>query len=116
MSQAAEVERLCRDSNTPVVCYPRNCDSVAFYLKRDDLRSYRSKETILEIASLSTKMEVGLAILLDLDDLNSSIQGDGNPRETSITEFKRVTSITELVSFHAFGQPSHDRGNAGSVG
>src|SRR5207237_9217830 len=44
MLHAAEVEQLCRDSQTPVVCYPRNCDSVAFYLGRDDLRSYRSKE------------------------------------------------------------------------
>jgi hypothetical protein len=27
-----------------VICYPRNCDSVAFYLGRDDLRSFRSKQ------------------------------------------------------------------------
>jgi 4-amino-4-deoxy-L-arabinose transferase-like glycosyltransferase len=38
-----EVCRLCGDKATTVVCYPRNCDSVAFYLGRDDLRSYRSK-------------------------------------------------------------------------
>lgn len=31
--------------DTPVVCYPRPCDSVAFYLGRDDLRNFRSKET-----------------------------------------------------------------------
>jgi 4-amino-4-deoxy-L-arabinose transferase-like glycosyltransferase len=35
--------RLCADPATAVVCYPRNCDSVAFHLGRDDLRSYRSK-------------------------------------------------------------------------
>jgi 4-amino-4-deoxy-L-arabinose transferase-like glycosyltransferase len=52
MLHAAEVEQLCRDSQTPVVCYPRNCDSVAFYLGRDDLRSYRSKETHLLVAYL----------------------------------------------------------------
>jgi hypothetical protein len=45
MSCAAEVERYCADPGTPVVCYPRNCDSVAFYLGRDDFRSFRSKET-----------------------------------------------------------------------
>ena len=61
------------------------------------------------------RMEMDLAILLDLDDLNSSIQGEENPRETSIAEFERVTPITELVSFQAFGQPSHDRGNTASV-
>jgi 4-amino-4-deoxy-L-arabinose transferase-like glycosyltransferase len=52
MLHAAEVERLCRDPRTPVVCYPRNCDSVAFYLGRDDLRSYRSKETHLLVGHL----------------------------------------------------------------
>jgi len=55
MSQAAAVERLCRDVNTPVVCYPRNCDSVAFYLGRDDLRSFRSKETHLLVGFLQER-------------------------------------------------------------
>jgi 4-amino-4-deoxy-L-arabinose transferase-like glycosyltransferase len=43
MSRPDEVVRLCADPDTTVVCYPRHCDSVAFYLGRDDLRSYRSK-------------------------------------------------------------------------
>jgi hypothetical protein len=43
MSRADEVARYCADR--PVICYPRNCDSVAFYLGRDDLMNYRSKET-----------------------------------------------------------------------
>ncbi len=43
MSRAAEVRRYC--DGTPVVCYPRPCDSVAFYLGRADFRSFRSKET-----------------------------------------------------------------------
>jgi 4-amino-4-deoxy-L-arabinose transferase-like glycosyltransferase len=38
-----EVCRLCADKATTVVCYPRNCDSIAFHLGRDDLHSYRSK-------------------------------------------------------------------------
>ncbi|HEY7308345.1 MAG TPA: glycosyltransferase family 39 protein, partial [Gemmataceae bacterium] len=33
-----DVRRLCADKTTTVVCYPRNCDSVAFHLGRDDLR------------------------------------------------------------------------------
>jgi 4-amino-4-deoxy-L-arabinose transferase-like glycosyltransferase len=45
MSRPAEVVRLCADRNTRVVCYPRNCDSVAFYLRRADLHAYRSKES-----------------------------------------------------------------------
>jgi 4-amino-4-deoxy-L-arabinose transferase-like glycosyltransferase len=44
MHRPEEVLRLCADPATPVVCYPRDCDSVAFYLGRDDLRSYRSKD------------------------------------------------------------------------
>jgi 4-amino-4-deoxy-L-arabinose transferase-like glycosyltransferase len=43
MNQPDEVARHC--AGTPVVCYPRACDSVGFYLGRDDLRTYRSKET-----------------------------------------------------------------------
>ena len=43
VGRPADVCRLCADKATTVVCYPRNCDSVAFYLGRDDLRSYRSK-------------------------------------------------------------------------
>ena len=44
MGRPDEVRALCSDPTTPVVCYPRNCDSVSFYLRRDDLRAYRSKE------------------------------------------------------------------------
>jgi hypothetical protein len=40
----AELARYCQDRDIPVVCYPRPCDSVAFYLHRGDLRSYRSKD------------------------------------------------------------------------
>jgi 4-amino-4-deoxy-L-arabinose transferase-like glycosyltransferase len=44
MCRAEDVRRYCADRSIPVVCYPRDCDSVSFYLHRDDLRSYRSKE------------------------------------------------------------------------
>jgi hypothetical protein len=42
--KSADLVRLCSDRNVTVVCYPRNCDSVAFLLGRDDLRAYRSKD------------------------------------------------------------------------
>jgi hypothetical protein len=45
MSNADEVVRVCGDPGTPVICYPRPCDSVGYYLGRDDLRTYRSKDT-----------------------------------------------------------------------
>jgi 4-amino-4-deoxy-L-arabinose transferase-like glycosyltransferase len=44
MGRPAEVQRHCTDPDTAVVCYPRNCDSVSFYLGRDDLRCFRSKQ------------------------------------------------------------------------
>lgn len=45
MQRPEDLVRLCGDRTLPVICYPRNCDSVAFYLGRDDLLNYRSKET-----------------------------------------------------------------------
>jgi 4-amino-4-deoxy-L-arabinose transferase-like glycosyltransferase len=48
MRQADEVRRLCSDPTTPVVCYSRPCDSIGFYLGREDIHSYRSKEVPIE--------------------------------------------------------------------
>lgn len=45
MKHGDAVVAACTDESVPVVCYPRPIDSVAFYLKREDFRSYRSKET-----------------------------------------------------------------------
>jgi 4-amino-4-deoxy-L-arabinose transferase-like glycosyltransferase len=39
-----ELSRYCGNPAVPVICFPRACDSAGFYLRRDDLRSYRSKE------------------------------------------------------------------------
>jgi 4-amino-4-deoxy-L-arabinose transferase-like glycosyltransferase len=44
MSRPGEVLRLCSDRTAPLVCYPRNCDSIAFYLGRSDLKTFRSKD------------------------------------------------------------------------
>jgi 4-amino-4-deoxy-L-arabinose transferase-like glycosyltransferase len=44
MGRPEEVRAQCGDPAATVVCYPRNCDSVSFYLRRDDLRAYRSKD------------------------------------------------------------------------
>lgn len=38
------VERFVSDPDVPVVCYPRHCDSVAFYTDRSDLRNVRTKD------------------------------------------------------------------------
>jgi hypothetical protein len=38
------VERFVFDPETPVVCFPRNCDSLAFYANRSDMRNVRTKD------------------------------------------------------------------------
>jgi 4-amino-4-deoxy-L-arabinose transferase-like glycosyltransferase len=38
------VARFVADPDTAVVCFPRNCDSLAFYADRDDMRSVRTKD------------------------------------------------------------------------
>ena len=52
------VRRFCEDPDTPIVCYPRGCDSVAFYLRRDDLLQFRSKETKAMIDYLQQQPQV----------------------------------------------------------
>jgi hypothetical protein len=52
MGRPALIQELCGDPERPVFCYPRSCDSVAFYLRRDDLKTYRSKHTHLLIGRL----------------------------------------------------------------
>jgi hypothetical protein len=38
------ISRLCADPTVPIICFPRNCDSVAFYTGRKDLQSLRGKQ------------------------------------------------------------------------
>ena len=39
-----ELARYCENPETPVICFPRTCDSVGFYFRRTDLRGYRSHD------------------------------------------------------------------------
>ena len=50
-----ELRAACADPAVTVCCYPRNCDSAAFYLGRDDLRSTRSKFVHLLVADLLSR-------------------------------------------------------------
>lgn len=52
MGRPEAVLALCADPAVPVVCHPRPCDSVAFYLGRDDVRHFRSKEADRLVAEL----------------------------------------------------------------
>jgi 4-amino-4-deoxy-L-arabinose transferase-like glycosyltransferase len=52
---AAELRAMCADPTISVCCYPRSCDSAAFYLGRDDLRPTRSKFVHLLVAELLSR-------------------------------------------------------------
>jgi 4-amino-4-deoxy-L-arabinose transferase-like glycosyltransferase len=52
---AAELRAECSERGTVIRCYPRECNSAAFYLGRDDLQSTRSKFVHLLIADLLTR-------------------------------------------------------------
>jgi 4-amino-4-deoxy-L-arabinose transferase-like glycosyltransferase len=54
LGRLTELKDYCENRDLPIICYPRNCDSVAFYVGRDDLRSYRSKETHVLVHFLQT--------------------------------------------------------------
>jgi 4-amino-4-deoxy-L-arabinose transferase-like glycosyltransferase len=47
-----EVAETCGDPETPVLCYPRQAHAIAFYLKREEMPSFRSKEVHLLCAKL----------------------------------------------------------------
>jgi hypothetical protein len=44
MAHREHIHQVCRDSNLPILCYPRESNSIAFDLKRNHLKNYRSKE------------------------------------------------------------------------
>jgi 4-amino-4-deoxy-L-arabinose transferase-like glycosyltransferase len=60
MNRPDEVAALRGDRAVPIVCYPRSVDSAAFYLGRDDFRSYRSKETPALVAFLREHRRVAV--------------------------------------------------------
>ena len=39
-----DLERFVDDPETTVLCFPRNCDSLAFYSDRADMRNVRTKD------------------------------------------------------------------------
>jgi 4-amino-4-deoxy-L-arabinose transferase-like glycosyltransferase len=52
MSEHDFMRERCGDSAVPVVCFPRNVDSVAFYVGRSDFQTFRSKDVDLVIQEL----------------------------------------------------------------
>jgi hypothetical protein len=81
--QAQILRHHCGDPSASVVCYPRPCNVVSFYLGRDDLRNYRSKE----IEDLRTLVRSQPRTII-LCTHRSSLQGlrELLPPEVSIVE------------------------------
>jgi hypothetical protein len=52
MARAEEMMHYCDDASVPVVCFPRNVDSVAFAVGRRDFRTFRSKDIDALVAEL----------------------------------------------------------------
>ncbi|MCI0640504.1 MAG: glycosyltransferase family 39 protein [Gemmataceae bacterium] len=53
MNQPERFTTMLLDRSIAVVCFPRNTDSIAFYVGRDDFQTYRSKDYPLAIAELA---------------------------------------------------------------
>ena len=50
-----QIRELCNDPKVPVLCYPRNVDSIAFALGRDDMENFRGKETHLLVYGMQQR-------------------------------------------------------------
>ncbi len=87
VTQMPEVLAYCEDRNMRIFSYPRPCDSLAFYARRDDLRSFRGKETNPLILAL---LEQPRTVLLlthrhSLESLKFAL-----PPELAVVENKRL--------------------------
>jgi hypothetical protein len=83
LSRLDQLRQYCKSPDTPIVCFPRNCDSVAFYVGRDDLKSYRSKEVgkLVEFLEQHPRSILLLSHRHSLDALRYSL-----PQELCIVE------------------------------
>jgi 4-amino-4-deoxy-L-arabinose transferase-like glycosyltransferase len=112
MRQADEMARYCADPNEVIVCHPRPCDSVAFYLRRDDLHEFRSKEMHLLIPSLLERKRTVV-----LFTHRHSLQGfkDSLPSSLHVVDEKHwglppVPGLPESMEKHAIdgmGETAH---------
>lgn len=93
MGEPERVKKYCADPAQPVLCFPRSCDSVSFYLGRDDLRNVRSKDALEFIRALQERPRTVVLFTHrhSLEALRYSL-----PPDLAITEvvtFKRDMSI-----------------------
>jgi 4-amino-4-deoxy-L-arabinose transferase-like glycosyltransferase len=95
MGEPEKVARCCADPNETIICFPRSCDSVAFYLQRDDLRISRSKEALELIKMLQDRPRTILLFTHrhSLEALRDSLPGDLAIVE--VVTFKRDKAVAQ---------------------
>jgi len=78
MRDPARVAKYCADPEQPVVCFPRSCDSVAFYLERDDLRNIRTKNSneLIETLRMNPRTVILFTHRHSLDGLRTWLPAD----------------------------------------
>ena len=103
VTQMPEVLAYCEDRNLRILCYPRPCDSLAFYSGRDDLHSFRSKETnqlILSSARTSANRSAADAPpLAGKRQIRSAARVGGGGKQT-VEPGRRAVRTQELVEAH----------------
>lgn len=87
MNEPERMRNYCADPSTPVICFPRNVDSAAFYLGRSDFRSYRSKE-LAQVLELLDKNPRTVVLFGHRNSLNTL--------ETRLPPHLHVTAAHEM--------------------
>ncbi len=87
VTQMPEVLAYCQDRDLRILCYPRPCDSLAFYSGRADLHNFRSKETNQLVLSLLERPRTVLLLTHrhSLESVKFAL-----PPELAVVESKRL--------------------------
>jgi hypothetical protein len=94
MRDTEQVERYCSDPRELIVCFPRSCDSLAFYLRRDDLYIVRSKESVELLQLLQQRQRTVLLFThrSSLDSLRGPLAAAGL-NLVEVVSFQREKSV-----------------------
>jgi hypothetical protein len=101
----AEVSGACANQEAPVVCYPRNCDSMAFYIARDDLRTYRSKQTHLLVYFMQQRPKTILLLTHrhSLEGLRQALTSDLEITQVQHFGLGNIPGLSEAMSTRLAG-------------
>ena len=99
LARIAELKDICDDPNTPVVCFPRNCDSIAFYVERDDFTVFRSKQSHLLVHYMQQRPRTVLLLTHrhSLDALRHALTPDLHVVEERHLGLAKISGFSELL-------------------